>query len=424
MIDLDACRRQFPALKRTYRGERAVFLDGPAGSQVPQSVIDAVSQYLATQNANSGGVFETSIESDEVLAEAASAVAAFLGTGDSDLVAFGPNMTTLTLAFSRAMSRRWSPGDEIVVTRLDHDANFSPWVLAAADAGATVRYADIREADCTLDLEQLERLLCERTRLLAIPAASNCVGSVQSVRDIVERAHGVGAEVFVDAVHLAPHRRIDVEEWGCDYLVCSAYKFFGPHVGILWGRRDAFETLPAYKVRPAPDGVPGRWMTGTQSHEGIAGTLAAVCYLASLGDPVASAAAGAGSMGAPDRGSNGLGAQLDAAFDAIERHESELSVAFLRGAAAIDGLRVWGITDPERLAERVPTFVFTHERVKPDRIAAFLAERGIFCWSGNFYAQPLTERLGLEPEGLVRVGFLHYNGLDDVERLLEALREL
>jgi len=404
-------RAQFPALSRAIEGQVPIYFDGPAGSQVPQCVADAVSTYLTTINANHGGVFATSRASDALLDEAHAALADFVGSDDPDSIAFGANMTTLTLALSRALGRTWRPGDEVIVTRLDHDANVTPWVLAARDAGARVLQVDIRAEDCTLDLADLEARLSSRTRLVAVGAASNAVGTINPIAEIARRAHAVGAPLFVDAVHYAPHRSIDVQDWDCDFLACSAYKFFGPHVGVLWGRRELLAELPAYKLRPASDELPGRWMTGTQNHEGIAGALAAVGYLADLGRSVATDAA-------HRRGA------LCAAFEAISAYETLLAGELLAGLKSIPEVKVWGITDESRLGQRVPTVAITHERLSPREVAEYLADRGIYVWHGNFYALPLTEALGLEPAGLVRIGLLHYNQRDEVRRLLAALEAL
>ena len=410
-FDVDGCRRQFPALAREHAGKPAVFFDGPAGSQTPRGVIDAVAGYLANTNANHEGVFATSVESDQILAEAHRAVADLLGADDPETILFGANMTTITLALSRAMAAAWGPGDEVVVSRSDHDANVTPWVLAARDAGAAVRHVAIHTEDGTLDMDDLRGKLNGRTRLVAVGAASNGTGTVHPVREICQAAHRHGAEVFVDAVHYAPHRLIDVAAWGCDYLAASAYKFFGPHVGMLWGRRDRLEEITPYKLRPATDNLPGRWMTGTQCHEGIAGTLAAVEYFAELGRHNQPSAANRREA-------------IRAAFEAIGEYETALARLLLAGLAGIDEIRVWGITDATRLAERVATFCFTHARQAPLEIARRLADQGIFVWHGNYYALPLTEALGLEPDGAVRVGLLHYNTADEVDRLLTALRAL
>lgn len=400
-FDVDAVRRRFPALAREHRGRPVVFLDGPAGSQVPRPVIDAVTGYLGDTNANCGGLFATAVASDDILAEARVAAADLLGTGDSEAVAFGANMTSLTFALSRAMAVGWGAGDEILVTRLDHDANVWPWVRAARDAGATVRFVEIDLEACTLDMADLTSKLSDNTRLVAVGAASNAVGTVNPIAEICERAHAVGAEVFVDAVHYAPHRLIDVEAWGCDYLACSAYKFYGPHVGVMWGKPEPMRALPAYQVRPAGDGVPARWQTGTQSHEGIAGTLAAIDYLAGLGE------------GERRR------ARLEDAFSRIEAHETALADALRAGLSAIPGVRVLGAAK-----DRAPTISFVHAERSPADLARSLAEQGIFVWHGNFYALELSRALDLEPDGMVRLGLMHYNTMGEVERTLAAVGTL
>jgi cysteine desulfurase family protein (TIGR01976 family) len=410
MFDVQAIRSEFPALARQINGRPAVFFDGPAGSQTPRRVIDAIGRYMIDMNANHGGVFTTSRESDSLLHEAHRAVADLLGTPDADLVAFGPNMTTLTFALSRSLARTWKPGDEVIVTRLDHDANVTPWVLAARDAGATIRQVGIRP-DGTLDLDDFLGKLSDRTRLVAVGCASNALGTISPVKRLIDAAHARGSQVFLDAVHYAPHALIDVTAWDCDFLACSAYKFFGPHVGILYGKRALMESLQPYKLRPAPDSLPGRWMTGTQSHEGIAGTLAVVDYLADLGRRFA--------PGATNRR-----AALVAAYDAIVRYEQEMCAVLLRGLAELPGVKVYGITDPARLSERVPTVCITHARRTPQRVAEHLDRHGIFVWHGNYYALSLTEALGLEPEGMVRIGLLHYNTAEEAKRLLAALAEL
>lgn len=405
-------RSQFPALARRFNDNRAVFFDGPAGTQVPQRVIDAVSHYLSHCSANHGGEFATSRESDELIDEAHRAVADLLGADEADCVAFGPNMTTLTFALSRALSQTWRVGDEVVVTRLEHDANFTPWVLAAEDAGATVRYVDIHPEGCTLNLDDFRAKINENTTLVAVGCASNAVGTVNPVKQICGWARDAGALSFLDAVHYAPHALIDVQDWGCDFLAASAYKFFGPHVGVLYGRRELLESIQPYKLRPAPDELPGRWMTGTQNHEGIAGTLAAVEYLSSLGSEL------------PGDGMIHRRHALKTAFDAIRAYETKLVSQLIRGLQEVDGIQVWGITDPGRFDERLPTVSITHKSVPAQTIARRLGERGICVWHGNYYALPLTEALGLEPEGMVRIGLVHYNTAEEVERLLTTLREI
>ena len=404
---VNALRAQFPALARTHNGEPAVFFDGPAGTQVPQSVIDAISDYLVTCNANSHGAFATSIESDERVDAAHQAAADFLGASDPHTVSFGANMTTLTMALSRALAKTWQPGDEIILTHLEHDANFSPWRLAAEDAGVTVRYVDIHPEDCTLVLEDYEKLLNDRTRLVAVGCASNAAGTVNPVKQICTWAQQVGALTFLDAVHFAPHDLIDVTDWNCDFLICSAYKFFGPHVGIMFGRRELLESVQPYKLRPSPNDLPGRWMTGTQSFACICGVHAAIDYLADIGRPDGSPA---------DRR-----AALVEAFRLIRAYERSLADELLDGLARIPGIRVWGITNPDNRDRRLPTVSITRDGLDALSLAKYLADNGIFCWHGNYYALPLTERLGLEPDGMVRIGLAHYNTSFEVSRLLKVL---
>jgi cysteine desulfurase family protein (TIGR01976 family) len=411
MIDANGCRSQFPALCRYGNGRTAIFLDGPGGTQVPQSVLDAMVHYLTTCNANHGGVFTTSRESDAILHEAHRAAADLLNAPSADEIIFGANMTTLTFHLSRAFGRTLRPGDEVLVTRLDHDANVSPWVLAARDAGASVRFVDIHVEDCTLDLDDLRRQLNPRVRLLAVTCASNVVGTVNDVRHIAQLAHAVGALVFVDAVHYTPHRLIDVQDWDCDFLACSAYKFFGPHVGILWGKRNLLREMPAYKVRPATDDLPGRWMTGTQNHEGLAGVAAAIDYLASLAN------------GAEKQSSRRE--RLKRAFTAIQDYERTLADRLLDGLAARSRFRVWGIARREQRNNRVPTVSITAADRTPLQIAEHLANREIYSWNGNMYALELTERLEVEEHGgLLRLGLVHYNTTEEIDRLLSALDEL
>ena len=407
-FDVAAVRRQFPALAQKHGDREAVFFDGPAGSQVPESVIAAIGDYLRTMNANHGGVFATSRRSDVMLDEAHRAAADFVGADDPDCCYFGANMTSLTFALSRAISQTWNAGDEIIVSRLDHDADVSPWVLAARDAGVTVRHIGLRP-DCTLDLDDFRRQLSSRTRLVAVGAASNAVGTVNPVAEIAVAAHAVGAKVFCDAVHYAPHRLIDVAAWQVDFLACSAYKSFGPHIGVMWGRRELLESLTAYKVRPATNELPGKWMTGTQNHECIAGVLAAINYLASLGRT------------SPEQSRR---AALVAAMEKIAAYERPLAERLQTGLDRLSQFKSWGITDLSRFGERVATFSITHRTLSPETVARRLDEAGIYVWNGNFYALPLTETLGVEPAGLVRIGLLHYNTSEEVDYLLNVLSSM
>jgi cysteine desulfurase family protein (TIGR01976 family) len=406
MLDLPAIRRQFPALHRVVDSRVPIFLDGPGGTQVPQRVIDAVSAYLGTCNANHGGAFTTSRESDAILQGAHEAVADLVNASSPSEIVFGQNMTSLTLHASRCLARTWQPGDVVLVTRLDHDANVRPWLLAAQDARVEARFVDVRREDGTLDLDDLARQMRGRVRLLALSCASNAIGTLPDVAAIARMAHAAGALVYLDAVHYAPHGVIDVQAWDCDFLACSAYKFFGPHVGILWGRSALLETLPVYKLRPVPDSVPDRWMTGTQNHEGIAGVAAAVDYLASLGE------------GSTRR------ARLVSAMTAIRQHETALVARLLTGLVRRPACRVWGLTSEADLPRRAPTVAITHARKDPAALAGHLAQREIYVWHGNFYALELTERLGVEEQGgLVRLGLVHYNTADEVDRTLAALDE-
>jgi cysteine desulfurase family protein (TIGR01976 family) len=388
-------------------GETAVFLDGPGGTQSPQSVIAAMGGYLAYGSSNQGGAFATSRHADAIVAQARQAVADLLNARPEE-IAFGQNMTSLTFSLSRALARTWQPGDEIIITRLDHDANVSPWLMAAADRGVTVRWLDIHPADCTLALETLPDLLNEKTRLLAISHASNAVGTIPDVARAVQLAHDAGALVYVDAVHYAPHGLLDVKALDCDFLACSVYKFFGPHTGVLYGKYELLDSLEAYKVRPAPQKPPGKWETGTQSFESLAGVTAAVDYIASLGGSVGSRRA-----------------QIVRAMELTKQYEMAISERFLRGATAVSGLKVYGITDIERLAERTPTFAVSLEGYTPAEVAEKLGEQGIFVWDGHYYAVAVMERLGLlDKGGLVRIGFVHYNTFEEVDRVLAALADI
>ncbi|WP_077729383.1 cysteine desulfurase-like protein [Methylocaldum sp. 14B] len=409
-FDLEWIRSQFPALAQGIGSQRLVFFDGPGGTQVPQSVMDAMSRYLATSNANAHGAFVTSRRTDELIASARSAVADFLGCS-ADEVIFGANMTTLAFAFSRAIGRSLKPGDEIVVTRLDHYANVSPW-YALEEVGAVVRVVDIHLEDCTLDMSDLERQLSERTRVVAIGYASNAVGTVNDVAKAVRLAHAVGALVFVDAVHYAPHGPIDVRALDCDFLACSAYKFFGPHVGILFGKREHLARFRPYKVQPAPDEVPSCWETGTLNHEGLAGLIATIDYLAELGRRVSSS---------PENRRDAL----IVAMEASRRYERGLSERLIQDLLQITGLKLYGITDPARFDWRTPTVAITLAGHTPYAVAERLGDRGIFTWHGNFYALGLTEKLGVESTGgLLRIGLLAYNTFDEIDCLLNALDEI
>ena len=409
-FDIQWVREQFPAFRREINGYRAAFLDGPGGTQVPQRVIDAITDYLVRCNANTHGQYATSRESDQLIADAHQAMADFLNC-DADEVAFGPNMTTLTLALSRAIGRTLKPGDEIVVTNLDHSANVSPWV-ALEELGVKIQRVDFNPEDCTLNLADLKSKLNQRTRLVAVGYASNAVGTVNPVAEITKLAHAVGAWVFIDAVHYAPHGLIDVRGIDCDFLACSPYKFFGPHSGVLYGKRDRLKALRPYKVRPASNDLPDAWETGTQNHECIAGVMAAVEYIAEIGRRA--------------RGAKlGRRQELKAAYEEIHGYERQLTEKLVLGLLAIPGVTVYGITDPKKFDQRVGTVSIRKQGRSPYDIATRLGEKGLFTWDGNFYALDLTEQLGIENDGgLLRIGVLHYNTEEEIDRLLAELRTM
>ena len=405
-FDVEALRSEFPALRRRHDGRPVAFLDGPGGTQVPQRVVDAVATYLIDTNANAGGAFATSEASDAMVDEAHIAVADFLGAASPEEIKFGLNMTTLTLQIGRSIGATLSPGDEVVVTTLDHEANVSTWEAMAADRDLTVRKVDIREDDVTLDLEDLESKLSSRTRLVAVGYASNAVGTINPVREIVARAHEVGALTYVDAVAYAPHGPIDVRAIDTDFLVCSAYKWFGPHLGALYGKAEVLDALPAFKARPAHD----RFETGTAAFESIAGTLAATDYLRDVGRRY-------GSPVGTDRRS-----ELVAGMTAIVDHERGLVTRLIDGLEAMAGLTIHGITERDRFTDRVPTVSVSIEGVHPRDAAERLARRGIYAWDGDFYATGLIERLGkADGGGVLRLGLVHYNTADEVDRTLEAV---
>ncbi len=421
-LDLAAIRASFPSLALEVNGRPAVYADNPGGTQVPQAVIDAVSAYYRERNANTHGAFLTSQRTDATLAEAHAAMADLLNAPDPREIVFGPNMTSLTFAFSRAIGRTLQPGDEVVVTALDHDANVSPWRMMAEDRGLTLRMVDVDLATCTLDMADARAKITPKTKVVAVGYASNAVGTINDVATIAGWAREVGALVWVDAVQYAPHAPVDVQALGCDFLACSAYKFFGPHQGIVWGKREHLERLTPYKVRPASDDIPDRWETGTQAHELQAGTLATLEYLAELGRPSAEAAR------ALFPGMEGRRLELHAAMAAIQAHEMALVTRLLAGLKTLPGVTLYGLTDEtsdEQMARRVPTVSLTIAGHTPRALAEELAARGVFAWDGNYYALTLMERLGLEDHGgALRLGLAHYNTADEVDRIVAALREV
>lgn len=412
-LEITLVREQFPSLNRP-----AIFFDNPGGTQIARQSLERITQYLLECNANHEGAFETSQKSDVVLDEAHAAMADFYNAASPDEIIFGNNMTTLTLHISRSISREWKDGDEIVVTRLDHDANVTPWVLAAQDRGAKVTWVDFDVEDGTLKLDQLEKVLERKPKLLAVGYAANSLGTINPIARIVKMARTAGTLVYVDAVQYAPHGPIDVQKLDCDFLVSSSYKFFGPHAGILFGKRELLEKLFAYKVRPATNRIPGKFETGTQNHEGIAGVLGAIEYFEWIGKQF-----GAGAVeGLSERGYAGRRMELKKAMTAIRAYEFELGRALLAALESVPGLRLYGLSDVRRLDERVATFAFRLKDLPPRLVAEKLAQEGIYVWDGNYYALNVTERLGLEESGgMVRVGAAHYNTLEEVERLREAL---
>ncbi len=395
MFPIEAIRQRFPALQRTVEeGIHPIYFDNPAGTQVPQQVIDAVANYYSNNNANSGGEFETSQASDAMVLATRDKLRWFLNAPRADEIVIGANMTTLNFALSRALAQTLQPGDEIVLTRMDHDANVAPWLRVAQDRGLTVRWTDIIEPECQLDLNSLEAALTDKTKIVATVHASNAVGTINPVAQIASMAHAAGALYVVDAVQSAPHIPIDVQAIGCDFLLCSSYKFFGPHQGILWGRYDLLASLPAYKVRPSTDTPPNRWETGTPTFELIAAVGAAVDYLRSLGGTAA-----------------------------LVLYERELVAHLIEVLRRFDDIQISGITDPARYAERVPTVVFSHARYSPAQVAQHLAKEHIYVWDGNYYAVEIMKRLN-KPDGMTRIGLAHYNTHAEIDRLEAALKKL
>jgi cysteine desulfurase family protein (TIGR01976 family) len=410
-LDTTYVRSQFPSLHQKVNGHPAAFLDGPGGTQVPQRVIDAISDYLRRDNANTGGAYTTSRNTDAMIAEARGAMADLLHCG-ADEVAFGPNMTTLTFAMSRAIGRELNPGDEIVVTRLDHDANVSPWTAMAEDRGVTVRWAEIHDEDCTLDMDDLASKINKNTKLVAVGYASNAVGTINPVKEIVRLAHQAGALAYIDAVHYGPHGLIDVADLDCDFLACSTYKFFGPHMGVLYGKREHLKRFRAYKVRPNTNAIPNCWEWGTLNHECIAGITACVEYIADIGKRV-------------DPEVKNRRAAIEVAYSAIHEHERAITEQLVAGLKQIPGAKIYGVTDSARFDERCGTLAVRINGHTPLELSTKLGERGFFTWDGNYYALNLTEHLDVERSGgFLRIGLVHYNTAEEVDTLVAALREI
>ncbi|MER9230057.1 cysteine desulfurase-like protein [Mesorhizobium sp. M0437] len=408
---IDAVRAKFPALSLTDKGRRRIYLDNPAGTQVPQSVADAVSRCLLTTNANLGGFFDTTVAAQNIVDEAHLAMADFLGAASPQEIIIGANMTTLTYHMSRTLGRTMKPGDEIILTRMDHEGNVSPWLQLAEDLGLVVRWLPFDQQSWQIEEAALAALLSERTRLVALNYASNLTGSINRVKALTGIARRAGALVYVDAVQFAPHGLIDVQNLGCDFLICSAYKFFGPHMGILWGRLDVIDALKPYKCRCSSNALPERFELGTPQIELMAGLSAAVDYFAELG-----AAAGA-------QGSRRL--KIAKAFEVSIAYENPLTRQLIDGLSDIAGLTIHGITDPKRINERVPTVSFTVEGIVPETIVRQMNAENIFLWSGHNYAWEIVHQLGIPAEqGVVRIGIAHYNTSAEIDATLESVHRV
>lgn len=415
-LKLTAIRKHFPALKQMVNGVRPVYLDNPGGTQVTSGVIDALRDYLIRANSNTHGMFHTSHETDRTIDAGRAAMADFLNAPHPEQIIFGANMTTLTFSMSRAIGQVLPKGSEIIVTRMDHDANVSPWLLLARDLGFKIVWADWNPETGRLDVESIGKLIGKKTKLIACSYASNALGTINDMKRITQMAHEAGAWSYIDAVQYAPHGPIDVQDIDCDFLACSAYKFFGPHVGILYGKQEHLTNLPAYKVRPSPDKGADRWETGTKNHEGIAGTKAAIDYFAWIGETYGEPFA------AQSKGYRGRKRTLKQAMYAIKAYEQSLSKRLIEGLGAIKNVTVGGITDTKALDERVPTVIFNIKGMKPAQVAEDLGNKGIYVWDGNYYALEVMERMGLEAKGgMVRVGAVHYNTRAEIDRFLREV---
>ena len=414
-LELNKIRHQFPALH-----SGAVFLDNPGGTQVVKNCLDRILEYLIETNANLHGAYKTSRESDAVLLNARTAMAEFINAARVEEILFGQNMTSLAFQLSRSLARTLGPGDDVVVTRLDHDANVTPWTIIAEERGASVKWVDFHPETGTLDMESLKTALSGKPKLVAVGYASNALGTVNPVAEIVKLAHAAGALVFIDAVHYAPHGPIDVRALGCDFLACSAYKFFGPHLGILYGRYDLLDGLFPYKVRPSSNSLPTKLETGTMNHEAIAGLLGSLEYFEWIAKEFTRAAP-------PEvEGSyEGRALRFKQALTLIRTTEREMSRAMLKALREIPGLTLYGLADESRIAERVPTFAFRLHGLSPRAVAEKLGAEEIYVWDGNYYALEASRRLGVEDSGgMVRAGGVHYNNPDDIDRFAKALHKI
>ena len=422
--DLSYYRRFFPSLDLEVENRKAIYFDNPGGTQVAQQVIDAMVTYMREANANTHGAFLTSNRTDQVIAEARSSMADFLHAASPNEIVFGPNMTTLTFAFSRAIGKTLQPGDEIIVTILDHDANVAPW-LALQELGVIIRTVDVHPENVTLDLDDMRSKITNRTKVVAVGYASNAVGTINDITTVIRWAHEAGALAWIDAVQYAPHGPIDVQKLNADFLVCSSYKFFGPHLGILYGKAEHLEKFPAYKVRPASNTIPDRWETGTQNHEGLAGLVGVIDYLATIGRENRNRYHELFNTNSEAGSYQGRRLDLKVAMQALMDYEHVLSAQLLAGLSEIKGLKVYGITDTKELALRVPTFACNIEGYSPRELAQYLGSQGIFAWDGNYYALGIMERLELESKGgALRLGMAHYNTVDEIDRVLECFEKL
>lgn len=411
-INIDRIRGQFPSLSETDEGQPRLYFDNPAGTQVPQMVVDRMADCMLHSSANLGGDFPTSIRAGTVVDGARAAIVDFLNAPSPDEIVFGQNMTSITFHLSRSIGKLLQPGDEIILSRMDHDANVEPWKLMARDFDLRVRWLEFDTETFEFDLSELDALFNDKTRLVCVGGASNLTGTINDVKMICAKAREAGAWSFIDAVQSAPHILSDVQDFGCDFFVCSAYKFFGPHQGILWGRREVLESLEPYKVRPAPAELPWCFETGTQSHEGMAGTAAAVDYFAWVGETMAGV-------------SGNRREQLEAGLELLFDYEKQLADRLIAGLKSIPGVRVLGISDPNASDRRVPTVSFVHERHAPSDIASALAERNIFAWSGHNYALELAKVLNIHDSGgAVRIGAVHYNTPEEIDAVVAALQDI
>lgn len=415
-FDLDSVRAQFPALSLTDDGSPRIYFDNPGGTQVSRMVVDRMRDCLVHSNANVHGHFQTSKDVDAVIEDAHMAIADLVNAPSHEEIVFGQNMTTLTFHMSRSIGRHFSPGDEIVLSRMDHDANVAPWLLLARDHDLTVRWLAFDTQTCEFDLGAVDAVINDKTKLVCVAGASNMTGTINDIKSIGARARDAGAWTYVDAVQSVPHVSTDVQDLGCDFLVCSAYKFFGPHIGALWGRREILETLEPYKVRPAPETIPGSFETGTQNHEGMAGAAGAVDYFAWVGETMA------GEYHDRYAKFDGRRKFVHAAMDCLFDYERTITEHLIDGLERLEGVRIRGITASDAMDRRVPTVSFTVDGMSPDQVAAELAARNIFAWSGHYYAVEVAKALGIyDTGGAVRIGLVHYNSVSEIDELLDVL---